>query len=162
MLSSLCSILYLEEGPGSHGRLPSPNGRIPVRRRPHPRASPHRTHDLLHPRRAHLLPVRCASRPSDALIHQHPCKQNTSSVILIAYTITKRNSPPKSLHPARSNSPAMSGPILTQDAWMLVKPAGPSVSLPTACARMHSRSVGPRLDAPGKHNVHTGKQLENK
>ena len=56
----------------------------------------------------------------------------------------------------------MSGPILTQDAWMLVKPAGPSVSLPTACARMHSRSVGPRLDAPGKHNFHTGKQLENK
>ena len=73
------SILYLEEGPGSHGRLPSPNGRIPVRRRPHPRASPHRTHDLLHPRRAHLLPVRRASRPSDALIHQHPCKQNTAS-----------------------------------------------------------------------------------
>jgi hypothetical protein len=66
------------------------------------------------------------------------------------------------LHPARNNSPAMSGPILTHDAWMLVKPAGPSVSLPTACARIHSRSVGPRRDAPVKHKVHMGKQLENK
>jgi hypothetical protein len=50
---------------------------------------------------------------------------------------------------------------LTHDAWMLVKPAGPRVSLPTACARMHSRSVGPRLDEPGKHKVHMGKQLED-
>ena len=83
-------------------------------------------------------------------------------VSLVAHTEIKINSPPKSLHPARSNSPAMSGPILTQDAWMLVKPAGPSVSLPTACARMHSRSVGPRRDEPVKHKVHTGKQLENK
>ena len=51
---------------------------------------------------------------------------------------------------------------MTHDAWMLVKPAGPSVSLPTACARIHSRSVGPRRDAPVKHKVHMGKQLENK
>mmetsp|Transcript_6154 Transcript_6154/g.24931 ORF Transcript_6154/g.24931 Transcript_6154/m.24931 type:complete len:217 (-) Transcript_6154:1077-1727(-) len=59
--------------------------------------------------------------------------------------------PPRSLHPALSSAPAIAGPILTQDAWMLTSPADPSVTRAAACTSTHSRSVGPRRVSPRKY-----------
>ena len=54
-----------------------------------------------------------------------------------------------SLQPACMRAAARSGPILTQEAWMLGS-AFCSVSRATACIRKHSCSVGPFLARPAK------------
>ena len=75
-----------------------------------------------------------------------PCLAPAARVML-----SFMSTPPRSLHPARRSSPAISGPIFTHDACTFVNPALPSVSLPTACVRTHSRSVGPRLANPERY-----------
>ena len=58
-------------------------------------------------------------------------------------------SAPMSLQPACMRAAARSGPILTQEAWMLGS-ARCRVSRATACIRKHSCSVGPFLARPAK------------
>lgn len=55
--------------------------------------------------------------------------------------------PPMSLQPLLRSAAALSGPILTHDAWIFGS-AAPNARRATACIRKHSCSVGPLRARP--------------
>ena len=66
--------------------------------------------------------------------------------------------PPMSLQPLLSSAAARSGPIFTQDAWMLGR-AAPRARRATACIRKHSCRVGPLRARPDQHIIESFKVL---